>query len=981
MAHTSEYEIEDIFIDRLEGIGYKFIKLNNYDEVLANFREQLAKFNAKKLEEKGHTASFSDSEFNRIMIHVDNHSVYESAKVLRDKYDLQLDNGESVYIEFFSGDTDRNIYQVTHQVTMDKAHKDDVVYKNRYDVTVLINGLPLVQIELKRPGVEINEAINQINRYRKFSFKGIFRYLQLFVVSNSVQTKYFCNENEMLDGQYNPILKSLVFFWTDEKNTRINDLNTFTGEFFRKSAITEMLNKYMVIKTTEPVLMVMRPYQIYAVKAAKKRVLEVNQNGYVFACTGSGKTLTSFKLAQILRDEPMVDLVVFLIDRKDLDDQTIDEYNSFEKDCVDRTNSTAVLINMLKSSEKKMIVTTIQKMANAVKNPKYAAVMDAYKDKKVVFIIDECHRSQFGKMHSLIQKHFERANYIGFTGTPIFERNKGVDGRTTADVFYAGDKLDACLHKYMIKDAIADGNVLRFSVEYQSVVSAEEISINGIDPKQLDDPEYCRRHNIDIESLYHNDERISKIAKHIFEHHEQHAHPQGKDIYRSVVEEWSLTKLGYVIRPENLFRNLIRKITKFESEADRFSVEDFEKAINDLVGSTMGHESNKAFDGLFNDMRLKDARLGESVADRTDMIGRVMVKVSDIDFDLQDSQFDVLGTAYMILIGLFASDAGKKGGEFFTPAGPSRLCATLASLGLDEAKTVGDCTCGSASMLLEVQKHLTTHKVGHFYGQELNATTYNLSRMNMIMHGVDWQNFDIYKGDTLKDDKYGYDLRLTVQVCNPPYSLKWSADKKFEDDPRYRGVGKLAPKSAADLAFVEHMIYHMDETDGRVAVLLPHGVLFRGGAEEAIRKYIIKDLNRLDAVIGLPANLFHGTGIPVCVLVLKSNRNGNSGNILFIDASKEFKPGKNQNILEQEHIDKIVDAYEKRAEIDKFAHKAYMSEIIENGYNLNIPRYVDTFEEEEPVDLDAVRNRIKTLDSETKAAIDKAESFMRELGL
>lgn len=295
MAHTSEYEIEDIFIDRLEGIGYKFIKLNNYDEVLANFREQLAKFNAKKLEEKGHTASFSDSEFNRIMIHVDNHSVYESAKVLRDKYDLQLDNGESVYIEFFSGDTDRNIYQVTHQVTMDKAHKDDVVYKNRYDVTVLINGLPLVQIELKRPGVEINEAINQINRYRKFSFKGIFRYLQLFVVSNSVQTKYFCNENEMLDGQYNPILKSLVFFWTDEKNTRINDLNTFTGEFFRKSAITEMLNKYMVIKTTEPVLMVMRPYQIYAVKAAKKRVLEDEIRRFIIAFRSMAKTLAVLK--------------------------------------------------------------------------------------------------------------------------------------------------------------------------------------------------------------------------------------------------------------------------------------------------------------------------------------------------------------------------------------------------------------------------------------------------------------------------------------------------------------------------------------------------------------------------------------------------------------------------------------------------------------------------------------------------------------
>jgi len=446
------------------------------------------------------------------------------------------------------------------------------------------------------------------------------------------------------------------------------------------------------------------------------------------------------------------------------------------------------------------------------------------------------------------------------------------------------------------------------------------------------------------------------------------------------VEEWSLSKLGYVIKPENLFRNLIRKITKFENDADKFNVEDFEKAINDLVGSTMGHESNKAFDGLFNDMRLQDSRLGETVADRTEMIGRVMVRVSDIDFDLQDSQFDVLGTAYMILIGLFASDAGKKGGEFFTPAGPSKLCATLAALGLDEAKTVGDCTCGSASMLLEVQKHLTTGKVGHFYGQELNATTYNLSRMNMIMHGIDWQNFDIYKGDTLKDDKYG-DIKMTVQVCNPPYSLKWSADKQFEDDPRYSGAGKLAPKGQADLAFVEHMIYHMDEDDGRVAVLLPHGVLFRGGAEETIRKYIIKDLNRLDAVIGLPANLFHGTGIPVCVLVLKSKRNGNAGNILFIDASKEFKAGKNQNVLEQKHIDKIVETYEKRVDVDKFAHVAEMSEIVENGYNLNIPRYVDTFEEEEPVDLKEVRNRIQKLEIDTKAAIDKAESILKELGL
>ena len=544
----SEYKVEELFIERLKSIGYTYVELKDYDGVLHNFREQLAAFNAKKLIEKKGSTELSDAEFNRVLLHVENHTVYESAKILRDQYILTLDNGKTVYLDFFSSDLDRNIYQITHQVTMDKDHKDDVVYKNRYDVTVLINGLPLVQIELKRPGVEINEAINQINRYRKFSFRGLFRFLQVFVVSNSVQTKYFCNENEMMDGQYNPILKSLVFFWTDDKNVRINDLNSFTGEFFRKSALTEMIDKYMVIKVTEPVLMVMRPYQIYAVKAARKRVLEANQNGYVFACTGSGKTLTSFKLAQLLRNEPRVDKVVFLIDRKDLDDQTVDEYNSFEKDCVDNTDNTGILIKQMQDPKRKLIVTTIQKMANAVRKPQYETVMDAYRDKKTVFIIDECHRSQFGKMHGQIQKHFQKANYIGFTGTPIFEKNKGADGRTTADVFGNRSMLtpgltdaekakienEACLHRYMIKDAIADGNVLRFSVEYQRTIFARQVAMKGINPEYLDDPEYCKRHKIDINELYHDDERIQKIAAHIVEHHEQHVHPQGKDIYTAL---------------------------------------------------------------------------------------------------------------------------------------------------------------------------------------------------------------------------------------------------------------------------------------------------------------------------------------------------------------------------------------------------------------------------------------------------------------
>lgn len=451
--------------------------------------------------------------------------------------------------------------------------------------------------------------------------------------------------------------------------------------------------------------------------------------------------------------------------------------------------------------------------------------------------------------------------------------------------------------------------------------------------------------------------------------------------FKPIVEQWSIEHLGYIIRPENLFRELNRKIIKPNGDGDKFSVEDYERAVNELTGSTLGHKSEKAFEGLFNDMRLQDTRLGDTVSERTEKIGKVIAKIGEIDMNLQDQQFDVLGTAYMILIGLFQSGAGKKGGEFFTPTGPSKLCATLATLGLDEAKTVGDCTCGSGSMLLETQKHLTRQKVGHFYGQENNPTTYNLARMNMLMHGVDYQNFDIYKGDTLTNDMYGDDLKLTVQVCNPPYSLKWSADSKYLDDPRYSGVGKLAPKSHADFAFLQHMVYHMDETDGRIAVLLPHGVLFRGGAEEEIRKYLIKDLNRLDAVIGLPANLFHGTNIPVVILVLKSKRNGNSDNILFVDASKEYKAGKVQNELTDENIRKIVETYEKRVDVERYAHVATIEEIVENGYNLNIPRYVDTSEEKEEIDIAQVKVELLDITSKKQAAIEKVNSTMKLLGL
>ena len=530
----SEYEVESLYIDRLDEMGYEYVELKNYDDVCANFRKQFCRLNSQELIAAKGTAELSDAEFDRIMLRLENHTIYESAKILREKWILELDNGKTIYVDFFTGDETRNIYQVTHQVTMDPAHKDDVLYKNRYDVTILINGLPLVQTELKRPGIEINEAVNQINRYRRFSFRGLFRYIQFFIISNSTMTKYCANINENdAFGHKQDILKSLTFFWTDENNVRINKLMDFTNAFLPKAHLTEMLDKYFVIKDTEPVLLIMRPYQVYAVKRAFDRIIMSNVNGFVFHTTGSGKTLTSYKLAALLRDDRRIDKVFFLIDRCDLDDQTVDEYNSFEAGCVDSTDNTYNLVKGLQDSSKTLIVTTIQKMATALRSERYTAIMDGFKAHKCVFIIDECHRSQFGKMHAQIRRHFENSNYIGFTGTPIFAENKGPQGQTTADIFHSGT-LDPCIHKYMIKEAIADGNVLRFSVEYMRSISIANIKDSKIDAKSLDDAEYCRRHRIDIEELYHSDERIAAISDDILEHLDQHTRLENNNVYTAM---------------------------------------------------------------------------------------------------------------------------------------------------------------------------------------------------------------------------------------------------------------------------------------------------------------------------------------------------------------------------------------------------------------------------------------------------------------
>lgn len=487
MSTESEFELEKKLINQLISLGYKLVKVSNQEELKENFRNQLFEHNKEKLL----NVPFSDGEFQRVLNHLDGSNIFYSAKKLRDKFILIRDDETQVYIEFFNTNQwCQNIFQVSHQV------KDYGLYSHRYDVTLLINGLPLVQIELKKRGIEINEAINQIERYRKQSYTGLFKYIQFFVVSNGIDTKYMANSDT-------PLSKDFAFYWSDDQNNRITNLSGFVLYFLERCQVAKMIARYMVLNDTDKRLMIMRPYQVYAVENLVRRATETHNNGYIWHTTGSGKTLTSFKASQIIASEPSVKKVFFLVDRKDLDAQTIQEFNKFDKGSVDTTDRTDVLVKQIGEIDRHLIVTTIQKLSKAVNNSRYAKIMDAYKDERVVFIIDECHRSQFGDMHRDINKHFKNAQYFGFTGTPRLEENASQDGRTTTNIF------GKCLHKYLIKDAIKDHNVLGFSVEYIDTINFKPINTD------------IKVQSINTDEALINDTRIKMIANHIVENHDR----------------------------------------------------------------------------------------------------------------------------------------------------------------------------------------------------------------------------------------------------------------------------------------------------------------------------------------------------------------------------------------------------------------------------------------------------------------------------
>ena len=451
-------------------------------------------------------------------------------------------------------------------------------------------------------------------------------------------------------------------------------------------------------------------------------------------------------------------------------------------------------------------------------------------------------------------------------------------------------------------------------------------------------------------------------------------HPQEK-LYLEAVKEDALVHLGYYLNPSELFSELARRGNG--NGKSKFILGDLAKVLSNIEQSTMGSESEEDFGNLFEDLDLTSSKLGKTEEAKNELIVKVLTHLDQVDFDLDNTESDVLGDAYEYLIGKFASGAGKKAGEFYTPQQVSKVLAKLVTIDKKQIRNVYDPTCGSGSLLLRVSKEA---EVGAFFGQESNPTTYNLCRMNMIMHDVHYKRFDIYNEDTLENPSPDHiDERFDAIVANPPFSAKWSASPLFMSDDRFSPYGKLAPKTKADFAFVQHMVHQLSTT-GTMACVLPHGVLFRGAAEGHIRKYLIKDKNYLDAVIGLPANIFYGTGIPTCILVLKKNRE-HSEDILFIDSSEHYEKIKTQNYLRKEDLDKIIDTYKSRTSLDKYSYVAKLEEVEENDYNLNIPRYVDTFEEEEPVDLKAVASELKTLEQHLKTTDTEIADFCKQLGI
>jgi type I restriction enzyme R subunit len=632
MSKQSEQILEEKLIVLLQKLGYQYIAIVDERKLLDNLKVQLEKHNNIVL---------SNSEFDKVLNILNKGSVFEKSHTLRQKQHIVKDNGDNLYFEFLNTEHwCQNEYQVTNQVSQEGK------YKNRYDVTLLINGLPLVQIELKRRGLELKEAFNQINRYQRHSFgsnSALYQFIQIFVISNGVNSKYYANNSKQTFKQ--------TFYWTDVENKRLtNILNGFTDAFLEPCHISKMICKYIVLNEAYKIPMVLRPYQFYAVEALIERVKNSTKNGYIWHTTGSGKTLTSFKASQILMNLSQVHKVVFVVDRKDLDYQTTKEFNSFSDGCIDGTDNTSNLVKQFidtyidkkgEAKNTKLIVTTIQKLNTAISKLKYEKKMANLKDKRIIFIFDECHRSQFGETHNRIKDYFNNAQMFGFTGTPIFADNANKNDlgkRTTKDLF------EDCLHKYVITDAIKDENVLKFSVEYvgryKQKDTAAEIDIEVED--------------IDVQELMEDDKRLEKITDYIISHHNRKTHNRDfsamfcVDSVKSLIKYYDIFKRKKLAGEHNLNIATIFSYASNENDGDangflpeelsvveepkvlyglqahsREKLDEYIEDYNKLFGTKYSTKASEDFYSYYNDLskKLKDReRQPENINNRIDIL-------------------------------------------------------------------------------------------------------------------------------------------------------------------------------------------------------------------------------------------------------------------------------------------------------------------------------------------------------------------------
>jgi type I restriction enzyme, R subunit len=566
MTTQAEQLLENNLVNQLVQLGYEKVAIKDEADLLINLKSQLEKHNKTTL---------SDNDFKQILNYINKGSIFERAKILRDRVPYTNDNGENKTIELINQvHWCKNEFQVTQQVAMEGK------YKNRYDVTLLINGLPLVQIELKRRGLELKEAFNQINRYERHSFgagAGLFQFIQVFVISNGVNTKYYANS---------PIKArsfKQTFYWSGAKNKLVTQLSKFTDIFLEPCHISKMITRYVVLNEGGRFLMVLRPYQYFAVEAIIERVKNTTKNGFIWHTTGSGKTLTSFKASQILTHMPKVHKVIFVVDRKDLDYQTTKEFNSFSKGSIDGTNNTNALVKQL-SGDNKLLVTTIQKLNTAISKTRYLNQMEVLKDKRVVFIFDECHRSQFGKTHETIKTFFTKCQMFGFTGTPIFEDNAGTNefGKRTTAMLFGGEKA---LHKYVITDAIRDENVLKFSIEYINTFKKKE-HILDIDVEAIDEKEVMEA-----------PQRLDAITEYIIANHNRKTHSKEFTAIMCVSNVETLIKYYNIFKEKN---HDLRVATIFSYQANEedkdalgFTTSEFDEVDLNVVAEPKSEYNSK----------------------------------------------------------------------------------------------------------------------------------------------------------------------------------------------------------------------------------------------------------------------------------------------------------------------------------------------------------------------------------------------------